>query len=408
MTTLPWQKKLTYSKPTTSLSDYTPAILRCDDTRPAPGTLEAAASVLAGGAGAPPGAVLAVSREGEIEHCAVGSAQAFSDVGPLPAPVAFTLDTSTDLGSVTKVVATTTAIMTLAAAGAVALEQTLGEILPWAASEPCATATLAQLLTHRAGLWEWWPLYLTARDPEPALRLVAARPLRYAPEHGRHYSDLGFQLLGAAVAQVAGRPLDDAAQELALDAIGLRATRYGRPDRTAAVAASSTGDRIERQMIRTGEPYPVGGDADAFGAWRSHVLVGEVNDGNAFHALGSVAGHAGLFSTARDLLGFGDALLRCLDGAGPLPAATVRRFLTPGADPGQGLGFRRWATAAGDAWGHTGFPGVGVAIVPALGATVAMVTNRLHVAGAPRATEPMWEVALRAACEPDRRPRQRG
>ena len=77
---------------------------------------------------------------------------------------------------------------------------------------------------------------------------------------------------------------------------------YGAP-----VAASSTGDRIERRMIETGDPYPVIGDAGRFSGWRQHVLVGEVNDGNAFHALDSIAGHAGLFSSATDLLRFGDA-----------------------------------------------------------------------------------------------------
>jgi CubicO group peptidase (beta-lactamase class C family) len=388
--------------------DYTPAILSSDDTRPAPCTLDAAATALTSGAGAPPGVVLAVSRGGEIEARAAGDAQAFDDVGPLADPVPFDLDTRTDLGSVTKVVATTTALMTLVAAGELRLEQTLGELLPGLTAAPCADATLTQLLQHRAGLWEWWPLYLTTCEPAAALALAAGRPLRYAPGQGRHYSDLGFQMLGGVIAHVAGAPLQDAVQELALDALGLRCTRFGSPDRDAPVAASSTGDRIEREMIRSGEPYPVAGDADAFGGWRTHVLIGEVNDGNAFHALGAAAGHAGLFSSARDLLSFGDALLRCLDGGGPLPQANVRRFLTAGADPGQGLGFRRFDTEAGDAWGHTGFPGVAVAIVPALGATVAMVTNRLHVAGPPHATEPMWTLALRAACATESQPPREG
>ena len=343
--------------------------------------------------------MLAVSCGGLIDYRAAGLAQAFDDVRPLLAPLPFTLDTRTDLGSVTKILATATALMALAAAGEVSLEHTLGEILPWTGGAPCASATLTQLLEHRAGLWEWWPLYLTTLEPDAALRLAAARPLRYPPDDRRHYSDLGFQLLGAVVSHVADRPLDDAVHELVLAPLGLRETRFGRPDRAGPVAASATGDWIERRMIQTGEPYPVAGEVDAFTGWRSHVLVGEVNDGNAFHALGSVAGHAGLFSTARDLLHFGDALLRCLAGAGEIPAATVRRFLTPGGDPAQGLGFRRWETSAGEAWGHTGFPGVAVAIVPALDATVAMITNRLHVTGSPRSTEPMWQLALRAACE---------
>jgi serine-type D-Ala-D-Ala carboxypeptidase len=380
------------------LFDYSGAIPRSDDTSTVCAGLEAAATGLARGDDAPPGVVLAISQAGAIEHCAVGAAQAFDDVRPLLAPAPFTLQTRTDIGSVTKVVATTTALMKLVSAGEVQLERTLSEILPWTASTPCATATLTQLLEHRAGLWEWWPLYLRARSSQAALALAAAQPLRDTPDHRRRYSDLGFQLLGAVVAHIAGRPLDDAVQELVLGPFGLRASHYGRPGGGAPVAASSTGDWIERRMIETGDPYPVDGDAGSFTGWRTHVLVGEVNDGNAFHAFGSVAGHAGMFSSARDLLCFGDVLRQCLDGAGPVPEATVRRFLTPGADAIQGLGFRRWSTADGDAWGHTGFPGVAVAIVPDLQATVVMVTNRLHVSGTPRPTEPMWEIALRAAC----------
>jgi CubicO group peptidase (beta-lactamase class C family) len=140
------------------------------------------------------------------------------------------------------------------------------------------------------------------------------------------------------------------------------------------------------------------GDAGRFSGWRQHVLVGEVNDGNAFHALDSIAGHAGLFSSATDLLRFGDATLSALAGSGLATSALVGRFLSAGADPGQGLGWRRWDVGPDtEAWGHTGFPGVAVGIVPALGATVALVTNRLHVPGVPRATEPIWELALRAA-----------
>jgi CubicO group peptidase (beta-lactamase class C family) len=358
---------------------------------------------------------LAVSRGGRIEFAARGVAQAFDDAGPLAAPVAVTPRTRTDVGSVTKIVATTAALMALVDGGALTLERRLSELLPWTAGAPCGDATIAALLGHRAGLWEWWPLYLFASaaeapDPGPALQVAAALPLRYPPEHGRHYSDLGFMLLGAAVAVAAGRDdISAAASELVLAPLGLTSTAYAHPAPGDAVMASSNGDAIERRMIATGEPYPVDGDADGFTGWRDHVLVGEVNDGNAFHVFAGTAGHAGLFSTAEDLLRFGDGLLAALHGAGgggddharPLAsAATVRRFLTAGADPGQGLGLRRWRLDGGDeAWGHTGFPGVAVGILPAFGASVALVTNRLHVHGTPSATEPMWQLALRAARE---------
>jgi serine-type D-Ala-D-Ala carboxypeptidase len=361
------------------------------------GALAQAVETIAAGADGPPGVCLAVSYAGRVEWAAAGVAQRFDDAGTVDDPAPMTLQTRCDLGSVTKLIATT-ALMALVDAGELRFESRLSEILPWVTTAPCAAATIAQLLEHRAGLWEWWPLYLSASDPETALRTAASLALRHRPDQARHYSDLGFMLLGAVVAEAGGRPLADVIAELVLQPAGLSTTRYGEPVGGAPVAASSTGDRIERRMIETGDPYPVTGDAGAFGGWRQHVLVGEVNDGNAFHALHSVAGHAGLFSSATDLLRFGDAILAALDGSGFATPALVRRFLRAGADPGQGLGWRRWYLGPEtEAWGHTGFPGVAVGIVPALGATVALVTNRLHVPGVPRATEPIWELALRAA-----------
>ncbi|MGH2928135.1 MAG: serine hydrolase, partial [Solirubrobacteraceae bacterium] len=116
---------------------------------------------------------------------------------------------------------------------------------------------------------------------------------------------------------------------------------------------------------------------------------------NAFNAFGGVAGHAGLFAPASDLLRFGDALLTSLRGEGPFERQVVRRFTAPGPEGGQALGFRTWPELG--AVGHLGFPGVGVAILPGRDAAVAMVTNRLHVRGAVRPTDEMFRIALRAA-----------
>ena len=356
--------------------------------------LQAAVAAITDGADAPPGACLAVSRGGEIACAAHGVAQAFDDHGPLEEPPPMTIDTRTDLGSVTKIVATTTSLMALVGGEPTLLDRRVVELLPWMAASPAADATIEQLLEHRGGLWEWWPLYLSASQPQAALRAAAELPLRYRPGEGRHYSDLGFQLLGAVVAAVAGRDLEAAVNELVIEPLGLTATSFATPRAGAPVAASSVGDRIERRMVETGTPYPVTADASGF-AWREHVLVGEVNDGNCFHAYGSVAGHAGLFSTARDLLRFGDALLA--RAGGPFEAPVAERFLRAGRDPSQGLGFRRWEGEGGPAWGHGGFPGVVAAVIPELGASVALVTNRLHVSGEPAATEDIWALALDAA-----------
>jgi serine-type D-Ala-D-Ala carboxypeptidase len=334
-----------------------------------------AASLVAAG---PPGALIAVEAAGAVRYAVAGDAQ--RDVAPM------TRDVRTDAGSVTKVAGTTAAVMSLVDAGEVSLGDrvAIGGV----------SATVRDLLEHRAGLWEWWPLYLTAQGPE-AIELIGRLPLRYPPGSGRHYSDLGLILLGDLVSRVAGRPLAEAVAALALRPFGLTETGYAVPMPGGPVAASSHGDDIERAMIESGSPYPVRGDAGSFARWRTHVLVGEVNDGNAFHAFGGAAGHAGLFTTAADLLRFARGMLDSLAGDGPIGAGTARTFTTAGADPVQALGFRRWHTAAGPVIGHTGFPGVAVGFLPERDAAVVMITNRLHAPGPPASTDQMWTTVLK-------------
>lgn len=355
----------------------------------------------------PPGALIAVAAGKAIAYASTGHARSGA-VGVPPVPMEWA--TRTDAGSVSKVMGTTAALMTLTDTGRISVDDRAARYLP----VPDPDIRLRDLLEHRAGLWEWWPLYLSAApaagapvDASAALAFVGGLPQRHRPGAARHYSDLGFMLLGGVVARVGGGSLDRAVGELVLAPYGLTQTGYAAPTPGGPVAASSHGDGIERRMVTTGEPYPVTADADAFAGWRRHVLVGEVNDGNAFHAFGGVAGHAGLFTTATDLLRFGSALSDSLHGRGPIRRVTAELFATAGADPGQALGLRVWDGPWGRAIGHTGFPGVAVAALPEHGAAVAMITNRLHAAptGSPesaqrtafRPTEAMWQLVLSAA-----------
>ncbi|WP_345356144.1 serine hydrolase domain-containing protein [Actinoallomurus liliacearum] len=344
---------------------------------------------------APPGALVAVAEDGRIRYAAGGVARRDA-TGP---PVEMGWDTRTDAGSVSKIVGTTAALMALVDAGEITLDAPVARHLPGLDRH----GTVRDLLEHRAGLWEWWPLYLKGARGDDAVSLAAGLPLRYRPGEGRHYSDLGFILLGALVARVGG-DLAATVDDLVLRPFGLTETRYATPAPGGPVAASSTGDTIEQGMITSGVPYPVDGAVTDFAGWRDHVLVGEVNDGNAFHAFGGVAGHAGLFTTAADLLRFATGLLSGLDGDGPIRRDTVAGFLTAGADPHQALGFRVWDLPSSPAFGHTGFPGVAFAVLPERRAAVAMITNRLHASGPPRATEPMWLRVLAAAEAHLRRP----
>ncbi|WP_433172763.1 serine hydrolase domain-containing protein [Actinoallomurus sp. CA-150999] len=364
------------------------------------------------GSAAPPGALVAVAEGGRVRYAAGGLARHGTAGGTAVTsgsltrhstagrPVEMSWATRTDAGSVSKVVGTTAALMALVDAGEVTLDAPIARHLP----ELDRHGTVRDLLEHRAGRWEWWPLYLKGVRGDDAVSLAARLPLRYRPGERRHYSDLGFILLGALVARVGG-DLAAAVDELVLRPFGLTETRYATPAPGGPVAASSPGDTIEQDMIRTGVPYPVDGAVTDFDGWRDHVLVGEVNDGNAFHAFDGVAGHAGLFTTAADLLRFATGLLSRLDGDGPIRRDTVAEFLTAGADPHQALGFRVWDLPSGPAVGHTGFPGVAFAVLPEHRAGVVMITNRLHAGGPPRATERMWLRVLAAAEDHLRRPR---
>lgn len=358
--------------------------------------LDEAVATLLAGENAPPGAVVGVSHRGRRTFRSGGFAQVFTARGPLPEPVPMTEQVASDVGSVTKVLATTAALMTLVADEQLPLDAPVSAFLPQARGQAAGEATLEDLLRHRAGLWEWWPVYVEARGREAALERVVSLPLRHPPGDGFHYSDLGFILLGAVVEAGGGASLPAVVRSRVLEPIGLSRVSFARPASGPAVASSSNGDAIERRMIETGTPYPVTVDAAAFDGWRDHVLTGEVNDGNAFHAFGGVAGHAGLFAPATDLLRFAECLLTSLWGDGPFDAAVARRFLTPVRDAGQALGFRVWPELG--AAGHLGFPGVGVAVLPERDLAVALVTNRLHVRGlSVRPTEELFRVAVAAA-----------
>jgi CubicO group peptidase (beta-lactamase class C family) len=305
--------------------------------------------------------VLGVTRDGVRWVTAQGPARA--DGTPA------TRDTAFDLASVTKVVATTTALQRLVADGLLSLDTPAGQIIPGAGA--ARDATVRDLLLHRAGLWEWQPLYLAGPDPWAA---IAGLPLRYPPG-GYHYSDLGFMLLGRIIEQVAAEPLDQAVADLVTVPLGMPHTRYAPPGRPIAgpVAASSVGHPREKTQVEEQDRYPVL-FADPGFRWREGEIAGEANDTNCWASFGGVAGHAGLFSTVDDLLAWAEHL------AGPdLPPAWAQ-FFTPGPDPGQGLGWRLGPLPARPhdppfAY-HPGYTGCAVALWPGQGRAVVMLANR--------------------------------
>lgn len=333
---------------------------------------------------APAGAVLAVRRDGVEVASAAGHRRLCALAGGADEPM--TVETSIDLASITKLF-TTVALMRLVSSGEVVLDSPLSLWVPSAGA--AAGASIRDLLLHRAGLWEWWPLYFGA-DPFATLDGL---PLRYSPGEGRHYSDLGFMMLGRVVAAATGATLEAAIHSLVIDPLGLGATGYRRAV-LQPVAASSIGDRAEIAMIATGVPYPVPYRVEDFGRWRTAVVENEVNDGNAFHAFGGISGHAGLFSTVPDLLTLADALAT---GREELWSPDVAaEFFAEGPDAGQALGFRRYALpGTGSALvGHSGYTGSVLGFVPGGGLSVVLATNRLHTTGTPARTDRLWSRAL--------------
>ncbi len=353
--------------------------------------------------GGPSAAVIGVSAaSAEPVIVSRGHARVLDDVGHARRPIALAAEPVFDVGSITKLVVTTALAMTLVDRGQLRLDAPVQRWFADFAGDGKETVTVRDLLEHRGGLWEWWPTYVAgARSSADAVGCVQRLPLRYQPRSGRHYSDLGFMLLGEIVEREFAAPLDVVAERVLFAPLGMASTGFrpggvGGADVPAdRVVATSRGDIYERRMVDTGAPYPVTVSSDAFDGWRGHTLVGEGNDGNCWHAFGGVAGHAGLFTSAPDLLVFGHAVLSSLgggDGGGGLwSRETVAEFVKPGRDVVQGLGFQLTGSFAG----HPGFPGARFAVSPRQQVALVLLTNRLHTAGEPRGIDAEWAELMR-------------
>jgi CubicO group peptidase (beta-lactamase class C family) len=260
-----------------------------------------------------------------------------------PAPELLDLDTVFDLASLTKVMLTTPAILALVDRGALSLDDTLGALIPGIpAGADHGRLTVAQCLGHQTFLPWHEPLYKLALAPDALRRHVLERDW---PHGASVYSDINFILLGFVIEAVTGRRLGDWPLPPGL---------YADPpkDRTAATELDP---------------------------WRQRLLRGEVHDENAF-ALGSPAGHAGLFGTLPATLRFAAGLL---DGTSLSPAglAAVRRPVSATRTLGFELRHDGWAggdRASPGSIGHTGFTGTGLWVDFARGVAWVLLTNRVH------------------------------
>jgi beta-N-acetylhexosaminidase len=307
-----------------------------------------------------PGAELAVGFRGTLVLDAVAGKLEYS-----AGSQAVTDDTIYDLASLSKVIGTTTAAMMLVDGGRLLLEAPVQDYLPEFQGPGKEKVRVLHLLQHTAGLPAWLPLYNEASGYEAFMKKLFAVPLEYEPGTRQQYSDLGMILLGEIVARAAGRPLDQYLNEKLFAPLGMQSTLYAPPP-------------VLRRRIAPTEDDP----------WRRRTIRGEVHDENAY-AMGGVSGHAGLFSTARDLAVFAQMMLfrGIYDHHRYFKPETLDRFTNPSATPTDrtALGWRKpadssWTGRAFSvaAYGHTGFTGTSIWIDPERQLFIILLTNRVH------------------------------
>lgn len=331
-----------------------------------------------------PGAVFLVSRNGRVVHQrAFGYSQLNDFSGRrLADPLPMRTSTMFDLASVTKVMATTMAVMLLADRGQVQLDAPVYRYLPDFRGAHLDSITVRHLLQHSSGLVQWQPLYYHAANAAQTYAVIRDMPLGWGVGEARHYSDLGFMLLGYIVERVTGQRLDRFVEANIYRPLRLRSTTFDpRSHGFREFAATEQGNVYERHMVYDSTfGYRYRGDPTAWNGWRQRVLVGEVDDGNSYYANGGIAGHAGLFSTAADLSVLLDLLVNRGTSAGRqlIRPETVNAFLTIDKYRNY-LGWQAVSYLPPGSFSHTGFTGTYIAGVPASGISIVLLTNRQNM-----------------------------
>jgi beta-N-acetylhexosaminidase len=328
--------------------------------------------------GVAPGAAVAIGRHGRLAWLGSYGRIDFADDA---APVSDS--TIYDVASLTKAVATTTAVMMLVDDGRIELDAPVSRYLPEWTGEDRAAVTIRHLLTHTSGLPTWVPLFPDLRGRHAYLRAIARMPLKEPPGTRTQYSDLGFMLLGLIVEQQSGQPLDAFLQARVFGPLGMRDTGFN-PRRWADAREredGAEGDETRERLLARIAPTEVDR------TFRFTHLRGEVHDENAW-AMGGVAGHAGLFSSARDLARLAQMLLYggVYGQTRLIREETVRAFTSRQSEhSSRALG---WDTpgpggSSGDlfsapSFGHTGFTGTSLWIDPERDLFVVLLTNRIN------------------------------
>lgn len=331
-----------------------------------------------------PGAVVLVAKEETIVYeGAFGSRSLVPVKSPMQANTIF------DLASLTKPLATTLAIMVLVKEKKIRLDDHVTRFIPTFGVFGKNAVTLRQLLNHSSGLPAWKPFHEEIVKGEKSGRInfigseaakshtlaqIHREKLQSAPGTRSVYSDLGFMVLGEVVELISGCALDRFCHDKIFKPLALRSTSFVdltqlRKGRMQPV----------EQMIAPTENCP----------WRKKVLCGEVHDDNAY-AIGGVAGHAGLFSSARDIHSLLARLNLCLRGKDDfLPQSIVRQFLSRDETVEKSSRALGWDTPSSDqsasgnyfsqrSVGHLGFTGPSVWWDLEKNCQIILLNNRVH------------------------------
>jgi len=308
-----------------------------------------------------PGAVLVVGHNGTVIYRRAYGYRALE-----PRRELMSADTIFDMASLTKVIATNTAVMQLFELGKVRLNDPVAKYIPEFAQNGKDDITVRQLLTHYSGLAPDIDLTPQWDSKEAAYRLAFADTPAQAPGSAFVYSDTNFITLGALVERVSGETLDAYTAQHIFIPLKMTHTRFVPPAAWKAKIAPTEYDENQ------------------------HMLRGVVHDPRA-RRMGGVAGHAGLFSSADDLAKFAQALLN--GGGGILSAITVQKMTQPEQPPAapvlRGFGWdidSPFSSNRGDlfpvgSFGHTGFTGTSIWIDPTTQTYIILLTNAVHPHG---------------------------
>jgi uncharacterized protein YbbC (DUF1343 family)/CubicO group peptidase (beta-lactamase class C family) len=307
-----------------------------------------------------PGAVVLVWHNGQVIY-----EKAFGNRALEPRREPMTLDTVFDLASLTKVVATTTAVMQLEERGRVRLNDPVAKYIPEFAQNGKDEITVRELLTHYSGLREGLDLDQPWQGRDTGLRMAYAEKPVYSPGSRFLYSDINFIALGALVERVSGTTLDRYCETNIFAPLKMTHTRFLPPASWLPKIAPTEYDE------------------------RNKMLRGVVHDPTA-RRMGGVAGHAGLFATAADLSLFAQALL---DGSSVLPSLVVEKMTSPQQPPTaqqlHGFGWdidspfssNRGELLPVGSFGHTGFTGTSLWIDPTTRTYIIILSNAVHPRG---------------------------